>query len=302
MSRKLWHSLHDKVLPLGDGVIIYPGHGAGSVCGGAIGSRDFSTLGYERDNNIWLEMDEEEFVKNKVAQNLTRAPYFKRCEKLNTDGPQLIADLDPLQMLNLDSFEKKAADENIMILDTRDASRFVTEHIPQSISMELDSMGLYAGWVLSPENEYLFALDSTEDLDEAAGMLYRVGVDTARGFLNGGFQAWKDAGKKTVSLPVYSTEKVQSGLSSGDLQLLDVRQPHETHGDSIQGSKFSPLTSIFTDMSKMNSDVPIAAICPSGIRSTTGASILQHAGFKLAGITEIGLKEWKRKGYPITSE
>ena len=162
--------------------------------------------------------------------------------------------------------------------------------------MDLDNMGLYAGWVLSTENDYLFALGSTLDLDEAAGMLYRVGIDTARGYLNGGFQSWKEAGKRTASLPVYSAEKVQAELSSGDLQLLDVRQPHETQGDSIQGSTFSPLTSIFTGVSSMNPDVPIAAICPSGIRSTTGASILQHAGYKLAGITDIGLKEWKRRG------
>jgi rhodanese-related sulfurtransferase len=198
--------------------------------------------------------------------------------------------------MDVDLFEEMASDENRLVLDTRDAPDFVESHIPNSISMDLDNMGLYAGWVLSTEKEYLFALASPMDLEEAAGLLYRVGIDTAVGYLNGGFKRWKSAGKETTRLPVYSLEKIQSGKSSGDLQLLDVRQNHETIGDSIEDSTKVPLTRLSSNLGEVEKKTPVAAICPGGIRSTTGASILQHAGFKLAGISEVGLKEWKRRG------
>ena len=90
MAGKLYDSLHDQLLKLSDGVIIYPGHGAGSVCGANIGEREFSTIGYERANNIWLAMDKDEFIENKVNQEITLSSYFKHCEKLNTIGPPLV--------------------------------------------------------------------------------------------------------------------------------------------------------------------------------------------------------------------
>ncbi len=301
MSRKLWHSLHEKVIPHGDGVIVYPGHGAGSVCGGAIGSRDYSTIGYERRNNIWLDMDEDEFVENKLRQKLTLAPYFKRCEKLNTEGPPLIADLDPIKLLDVDTFEKMSKDNQTVVLDTRLADEFVREHIPLSISLDIENMGLFAGWVLSTEHRYLLSLDTPMDLEEAAGMLYRVGIDSAIGYLNGGFTSWKSAGKKVESLPTYNLDRIRSGLSTGEMSLVDVRQPHETIGDSIDGSLFSPLTEI-EDIQLTDQEQPIAAICPGGIRSTTAASIMRRHGFKLAGISEIGLKEWKSRGIPMTKK
>ncbi|MFW9979846.1 MAG: rhodanese-like domain-containing protein [Candidatus Thorarchaeota archaeon] len=301
MSRKLWYSLHEKVLPLGDGVIVYPGHGAGSVCGGAIGSRDFSTIGYERRNNVWLSMDEEEFVSNKLRQNLTISPYFKRCEKLNTDGPPLIADLDPIRLLDLSTFEHLADDSNSMILDTRPASDFARNHIPKSISMDLDNMGLFAGWILYPEYQYLFALNSPMDLEEAAGALYRVGIDSMYGYLNGGFAAWQASGKRTETLPMYSVDSIISGLSNGTFQLVDVRQPHETTSYGIEGSSFIPLTTM-NELGMLNPSLPTATICPAGVRSATGASIMKHAGIKLAGISEYGLKEWKLRGLPMLRE
>ncbi len=302
MSYKLWHSLHEKVLPLGDGVIIYPGHGSGSVCGGAIGSREFSTIGYEKRNNYWLRMDEESFVEHKTRQELTLSSYFKRCEKLNTDGPPLIADLDPLQMLNTEAFAERIESEDSVVIDTRLAHKFVSEHIPDSISMDIDNMGLYVGWVLSPDDSHLLVLDSPMDLDEAVGMLYRVGIDCVVGYLNGGFEAWKSTGKPVGSVPVYDIQSVQIGLNDGSIRLVDVRQPHETIGDRIENSTNLPLSDMLMEIDDLDPDLPIATICPAGVRSTTAASILQREGFEQAGISEIGLKEWKLQGLPTSSK
>ena len=134
MSRKLYNSLHQKLLPLGDGVIIHPGHGAGSVCGKDIGEREFSTIFFEKANNVWLGMSEAVFVESKVHQHLTRASYFKHCEHLNTIGPPIVADLPEPQELDIESFSKLLKDDDHRAIDTRPSDEFVNRHIPRSIS------------------------------------------------------------------------------------------------------------------------------------------------------------------------
>ncbi|MDF1539799.1 MAG: rhodanese-like domain-containing protein [Candidatus Thorarchaeota archaeon] len=299
MSRKLFHSLQEKILPLGDGVIIHPGHGAGSVCGGAIGSRDFSTIGYECKNNIWLDQSEDDFVQAKLKQHLTLAPYFKRCEKLNTDGPPLLSDIDPLKVIDVSILEDLMQDEENIVVDTRLAGQFVDGHIPRSISLDFKHMGLFAGWVLFPSNSFILLLTSPTDIDEAAGMLYRVGLDTVIGHLNGGFESWKAAGKSIDSLPIFKLEDIKSQLSYGTLEVIDVRQPHEAENDYIENSIYSPLTTIGEDMTKFPPEKPLVAICPAGFRSTTGASIMKRGGLANAGVSDNGLMEWKKRGYPI---
>ncbi|MHA1909840.1 MAG: MBL fold metallo-hydrolase, partial [Candidatus Thorarchaeota archaeon] len=166
MSRVLYHSLYDKVLKFGDGVIVYPGHGAGSVCGGAIGKRDFTTIGYERSNNKWLSMDEEEFVVSKLSQRLTLAPYFKNCERLNTVGPPLLAEMDSPKILDVDTFEMMLSDPDYYAIDTRSPAEFHQAHIHGSISLYLSDMGLFAGWVTKPEHYFLFVLRRHIDFPE----------------------------------------------------------------------------------------------------------------------------------------
>jgi hydroxyacylglutathione hydrolase len=135
LARKIFHSLHEKVLPVGDGVVVYPGHGAGSVCGGDIREREFSTIGYERANNHWLQMEEEDFVNARLRESLTLAPYFKHCEKLNTLGPPLMADIAAPRSLDPDSFEEMLKKPGYLAVDTRSPDFFVCGHIPNAISV-----------------------------------------------------------------------------------------------------------------------------------------------------------------------
>ncbi|MFW9850196.1 MAG: rhodanese-like domain-containing protein [Candidatus Thorarchaeota archaeon] len=300
MSRKLYQSLHEKILPLPDGIIIHPGHGAGSVCGGAIGSRDFTTLGYERQNNIWLDMNEEDFIQGKLRQKLTRAPYFKRCERLNTHGPPLLPPLSELKQFDVDELESFIDEPNTDLLDTRPAYDFVKSHIPRSISLDLGHMGLFAGWVLEEQKRFAFLLNSSSDFEEACGMLYRVGLDNVVGALKGSIDDWSNAGKTLDSLPVYAFEDIRSQTT--DIQIFDVRQTHETEGDYIKLSINTPLTSLTEGVHEHNKNSKIATICPAGVRSTTGSSILRRQGFMKAGVTEEGLNGWKQRGYPTESE
>ena len=299
MAGKLHDSLHDQLLKLSDGVILYPGHGAGSVCGANIGEREFSTIGYERANNIWLAMDKDEFIENKVNQEITLSSYFKHCEKLNTIGPPLVSDLPSPVMFNPDEFEEKSGLLNHVVLDTRSPQDFVTKHIPKSISLSLKAMGLFAGWVLNPSDSFLFVLDNDTDLVDARSALLRIGFDGVIGYLRGGLGAWIREGKPTTSIKTCTIQELNQQLEVGKMQVIDVRQPHEYEVESIEGSISIPLTSISEDYTQLSADRTFVSMCPSGIRATTGASILKKSGMENISVSLDGFKGWKNEGYSM---
>jgi hydroxyacylglutathione hydrolase len=298
MAGKLYDSLHDRLLKLTDSVIVHPGHGAGSVCGANIGEREFSTIGYERANNIWLSMDKDEFIENKVNQGITLASYFKHCEKLNTIGPPLVSDLPNPEMFNPVEFEEKSKLPNNVVIDTRSPQDFVAKHIPKSISLSLKAMGLFAGWVLHPSDSFLFVLDNSNDLVDARSALVRIGFDHVIGYLDGGIGTWIKEGKPTNSIETYSIQDLNQQVKAGKLQIVDVRQPHEYEVESIEGSISAPLTSI-SEQNQLSADGAYVSMCPSGVRATTGASILKKSGIENISVSLDGLKGWKSEGYSL---
>ncbi|MFW9981883.1 MAG: MBL fold metallo-hydrolase, partial [Candidatus Thorarchaeota archaeon] len=166
MSQKLYQSLHEKLLSLDDGVVIHPGHGSGSVCGGAIGDREFSTIGYERNHNEWLSLNEEEFVQAKISQQLTTASYFKHCEHLNTIGATILEDLPNINELDVETFSDLLNDDQHRAIDTRSSKEFLEKHIPGSISLSIDNMGRLVGWALRPTQSFSIILrDEFRDLE-----------------------------------------------------------------------------------------------------------------------------------------
>ncbi|MHA1863757.1 MAG: MBL fold metallo-hydrolase [Candidatus Thorarchaeota archaeon] len=301
MSKKLYNSLHDKVLTLGDGVIIHPGHGAGSVCGGAIGDREFSTIGFEKANNEWLAMDEDEFIKSKVNQRLTLSSYFKRCEKLNTEGPPLLSSLDPIVELEINEFEKLLDQVNYRAIDTRSNAEFLNSHIPRTISMNMNNIGLLAGWVLRSDQTFSFILNDYNDLELARGSLLRVGLDNIVGYLKNGFHEWSNSGRDTGNISSISIEELKTGLDENTLSIIDVREPHEFEKARITGSKSSPLTRLEEEVSNIDASNTIATLCPSGFRSTTAASIMKRNGISNVIVPLSGIKGWVSQGFPVES-
>lgn len=302
MSKKLFTSLHDKVLTLGDGVIIRPGHGAGSVCGGAIGDREFSTIGFEKANNAWLAMDEEEFIKSKTDQRLTLSSHFKRCEKLNTEGPPLLSSLKPIEELEVDEFEKLLVHPDQRAIDTRSHTEFLDSHIPRTINLSLPNIGLLAGWVLRSNQTFSFILNDLNDLELVVNSLYRVGLDNIIGYLKNGFHEWRKSGKPVESIPSITTDDLHAGLENNTIGIIDVRESHEYEQEWITHSMISPLTRIEEEVMHIdNSADTIAAVCPSGFRSTTAASIMKRNGINNVAVFLSGIKGWKAQGYPVES-
>ena len=301
MSSKLFDSLHSKVLPLGAGVIVHPGHGAGSVCGGEIGEREFTTIGYEMKHNPWLKMSESEFVEKKIDQDLTLAPYFKHCERLNTVGPAMLSESEQPVSLSVERLAELLQNEDHIVVDTRSPAEFLASHIPGTISLSLSNMGLLAGWVLDPNQSHSFVLENDQSLSEAHAYLVRVGIDTVVGYLSGGFGSWRDSGRGTSSIRTFSVEDVRSGVSEGKLTVLDIREPHEYSKEHIEGSVSVPLTSVRSGGIPSLPGRPVVTVCPSGFRSTSAGSVLRLRGIQDIGVMIDGLKSWKSQGYDLSS-
>ncbi len=301
MSKKLFDSLHDKLLTVGDGVIIRPGHGAGSVCGGAIGDREFSTIGFEKENNVWLDMDEDDFIQAKVNQQLTLSLYFKRCEKLNTVGPPLLSSLESVKELEIGEFENLLDQSNHRVIDTRSNAEFLKSHIPRTISMNLNNIGLLAGWALRSGQNFSFILNDYTDLELARGSLLRVGLDNIVGYLKNGFHEWSKSGRDVDSIPSISIEELKTSFDNNTLSIIDVREPYEFENARITGSKSSPLTRLDEEVSNIDASNTIAILCPTGFRSTTAASIMKRNGINNVIVPLSGIKGWVSQGYPVES-
>jgi len=298
MSQKLYESLQNILLRLEDGVIIYPGHGAGSVCGGEIGEREFSTIGYERSNNDWLRMSEEDFIESKIKQELTLAPYFKHCEQLNTKGPPVLSAGIAPQELDITSFETLLQNSEHLAIDTRPPNEFLGKHIPRTISMSLTNMGLIAGWILKPSQNFSLILANRSELGEAWSYLVRVGLDNVVGFLENGVDRWIERGHATTSIKTISLDDLRIQLDKGKMQIIDVRESHEFKEGHIKGSVSLPLTSIMDTTPSLKIQGTAVPFCPSGFRSTTGASILMRNGIIDITAPLEGFKSWTSRGFP----
>ncbi len=288
-AHKLYNSLHEKLMKLDDGVVIYPGHGAGSVCGGEMAAREFSTIGYERRHNPWLQLDETTFVERACSQDLVLAKYFKHCEKLNTDGPPLVADIPAPQRLTMEEFRELSGAEDAVIVDTRSHESFASMYIPSSISLPMSILGLVAGWVVRPDEKILLVLDRKGDLDPAFRFLVRVGLDNIVGYLGPTLAGWAADGGPVESLRVIKPEEVRQSIESGDVIAIDVREKSETLNDSMPQFERLPLT-LIRDMRPTVPDRPVVTLCPVGVRATTGASILRRMGVEHVMVSPGGIE------------
>jgi len=186
LAGALYDSIFNKILPLGDGVILCPAHGAGSVCGGKISARDESTIGIERTQNPVLQLkNREDFIEYKVSEHHERPPYFRQMEKYNLGGPPLLGRL-PIPSPRTPIEFKEEMERGATVVDARTPSAFGGAHIKGSYSIWLEGLPAYAGWVLTYEKPILLVLECSDHLDTAVRYLVRIGYDNIVGYLRGG--------------------------------------------------------------------------------------------------------------------
>ena len=279
----LYDSLRNKIMPLDDKVIIYPGHGEGSSCGKSLSSETVGTLGDQKKTNYALRenMTKSEFV-DEVLEGLDLPPkYFPLNVSMNKNGYDdskevLEKNLNPLDP---DEFEDLIEKRNAIILDVRHQDDFAKAHIPNSIFVGLD--GRFAPWVgeiLEDIKTPILLVVPNGREEEVITRLSRVGFDHTLGFLKGGIENWKSK-EKTISSIDSSESSVLNDLENKSKHLiLDVRSHDEHQNESISGSLNIPLKSINKSIDQINFKSKFYIHCQGGYRSMIAASILKKNG------------------------
>ncbi|MFZ0256421.1 MAG: MBL fold metallo-hydrolase [Gammaproteobacteria bacterium] len=277
----LYDSLFEKILPLGDQVILYPAHGAGSVCGSGMAEREFSTVGYERRNNPRLQLtDREQFIQFKVNEHHYQPPYFRLMEHYNAEGAPVFGRLPRPKPFAVDPFAQAMA-AGMIVLDTRTPEAFAGAYIPGSLAIPLSMIPAYAGWFLPYDKPIGLVVDRYEDLETAVRYLVRIGYDDVRAYLDGGLHAWATQGRKYDSIPAVYAGDLKRSLETeeNNFILLDVRKQDEVAEGKLSGAKHIYLGELPQRLDEIPKDRPITTFCGSGQRAIIAASILKQHGY-----------------------
>jgi glyoxylase-like metal-dependent hydrolase (beta-lactamase superfamily II)/rhodanese-related sulfurtransferase len=300
----LYSSLREKLLALPDTSLVYPAHGAGSLCGKAISRETVSTIGEQRRSNYALQpMSKEAFLQLVTADQPDAPPYFTYDAVLNsrerpTLEQALARELRPLTIEELLAEYNRGA----QVLDTRDPSEFAAAHLEGSVNVGL--VGQYATWagtVLSREKPIVIVADPGAET-ESALRLGRIGFDHVIGYLEGGLRSADGSVARIVTTDRVSAEVAARRLAeSGGLVVLDVRAPAERAQKRIDGSVHVPLTRLLDRMSEIPADRPVLVHCAGGYRSSIAASLLQRTGRTNVSELAGGITAWEAAGLPVAT-
>ncbi|MBU3660564.1 MAG: MBL fold metallo-hydrolase [Flavobacteriales bacterium] len=279
----LFDSLREKILPLPDSVVVYPAHGAGSACGKNMSKETTDLLGNQKATNYALraDMTKDEFVKEVTDGLLPPPGYFGMNVAMNKNGYDAIQEVMQrgLKPLSVQAFEAAANETEALVLDTRTAMEFSKEFIPNSISIGLE--GQFAPWVgaLIPnvKQEILLVTEPGKE-EETVKRLARVGYDYVIGYLDGGIEAWKNAGKEVDNIGRITAEEFATKFTEKPI-VIDVRKPGEFSGEHVADALSIPLDFINNHMAEFPKEEPFILHCAGGYRSIIAGSILKARGF-----------------------
>jgi glyoxylase-like metal-dependent hydrolase (beta-lactamase superfamily II)/rhodanese-related sulfurtransferase len=296
----LYDSLHNKLMKLADNVLVYPAHGAGSLCGKNMRADRSSTIGTERLTNYALQIKSRQDFVAQLTSNLPARPeYFSKDAEINRTGATALSELPPLRALT--PTELTAMLEN-GALDVRPNDEFAAAHVPGSVNIALSGQfASWAGTVLGLTAQPVLIAATDEQLEEARLRMARVGIEVLDGYLHGGVNAWKRAGLPIGTLAQISVVDLEARLQSGELQVLDVRRAPEWEAGHIENATWWPLDNFNVSAPEMDRDLPIAVHCKSGYRSVIAGSLLQRAGFKNVVNVIGGFDAWQQAKLPTVS-
>jgi glyoxylase-like metal-dependent hydrolase (beta-lactamase superfamily II) len=303
LAGMLYDSLHGKLLKLTDNVLVYPAHGAGSLCGRNMRAERVSTIGTERLTNYALQIkSREEFVKQLTSNLPTRPEYFSQDAEINRSGAPSLSDLPELPPLNPAELQAVLA-EGGLALDVRSNEQFAAGHVPGSVNIALS--GQFASWagaLLGLDSRPVLISESQEEVREARMRLARIGLEDARGYLQGGIAAWTHARFPLSNVAQISSEALEKQLQGGGIQVLDVRREPEWELGHVKGAIWWPLDNFKVAPPEVDRDSPVAVHCKGGYRSMIACSLLQRAGFKNVVNVMGGFDAWQQAKLPFVAE
>lgn len=298
-TAQLYDSLFNKILKLGDGVLLCPAHGSGSVCGSEGAERDMSSIGIEKENNPHLKYENKNDFIRDLAVLQERPPYFRQMEKLNLERDALQDVASYLKPLTVEKFEKALQNE-ALLLDIRSPFSFAEAHLPGSLSIWKEGIPKYAGWYF-PYNKPILLVTGGKHPDEAMRMLIRLGFLNIGGYLAGGVLEWQKQGRPTDHIDIVTVQQSCEMLDrDGDLAVLDVRSPAELKTDGrIKNATEIHVTRIPEKHDEVPGEKKLLVFCGSGLRAMTAASHLKNKGFKNLVVVSGGISGWKSSKCPV---
>jgi hydroxyacylglutathione hydrolase len=301
LAGMLYDSLHNKLMTLPNEVLVYPAHGAGSLCGRNMRAERSSTIGTERLTNYALQIKErDEFIRQMTSNLPARPDYFLEDAAINRGGATPLNELPELQPIAPAEL-KQMLERGVIALDVRPTEQFAEAHVPGSINIALS--GQFASWagaVLGLSARPVLIVESSDQLSEARVRLARVGIEHLSGYLDGGIDAWTDAGYETAVLPQMTVQELKARLGDRGLSVLDVRRQGEWEAGHIEVADWYPLDRFKAALPEIDSNVVTAVHCKSGYRSTIAASLLMREGHNVINVIG-GFDAWEKERLPVAS-
>jgi glyoxylase-like metal-dependent hydrolase (beta-lactamase superfamily II)/rhodanese-related sulfurtransferase len=296
----LYESIHTKILPLSDDIIVYPGHGAGSACGKNMSKETYDTLGHQKKVNYALQADmtKEKFIEQVTTGLMPPPGYFPFNVGMNKKGYEKfdVVLSRGMTALNVEQVEEYIKTTDVLVLDTRHQRDFVKSHIPNSIFIGID--GDFAPWVgaLVPRIDQKIIIITEEGREEEViTRLSRVGYDNCIGYLKGGVKAWEKAGKYVKSIESINVETFRRLNSVMSINVLDVRRKSEYESQHLIDAVNVPLDNINRNTVALDTYKTYYIHCAGGYRSVIFISILNARGFENLINVEGGFNEIKKE-------
>ncbi len=300
LAGMLYDSLRNRIMPLGDDVVVYPGHGAGSACGKSMSSETIGTLGEQKRTNYALreDMTRYEFIKEVTDGILPPPQYFPKNAIMNKMGYASYESVLKKGMtpLSLDDF-KSTVEKGALILDVRHQADFINGFIPNSLFIGLN--GTFAMWVgalIEDIHQPIVLVVPEGKEEEAVTRLSRVGYDSAVGYLEGGIDTWDGELSTVETIPVSEYENIV-----GEVNTVDVRKPVEYDAEHVEGARNYALDYINANLNELDPNTHYHVHCAGGYRSVIAISMLMQNGYtKLTNITE-GFRKFADTKIPLTN-
>ncbi|HQA81355.1 MAG TPA: rhodanese-like domain-containing protein [Methanoregulaceae archaeon] len=298
VSALLYESIWKKILPLGDGTLVLPAHGAGSVCGSAISDHEVTTVGYEKQTHPHLSLSQGEFIQKKVNEHHYLPPYFAKMEQMNQEGAPVLSHLPDLRPYLVD--ELRDIRDRSQMLDIRSPTSFAGGHIRGSLSIWKDGIPAFAGWFLSYDQPIILVDDFNCYLGEVSRHLMRLGYDNLKGYLAGGFPAYFKSGSPIGHFETWSVHDLVRERKNDDLFLLDVRDiANVKKYGMIAGAHHIYVGELPGKWGEVPMDRQVAVYCDAGFKGSLGASYLAGKGYSRLANVLGGMGAYLQAGYPV---
>lgn len=285
MTELQYESVFEKLLTLGDHVILCPAHGVGSACGESMDDRPYSTMGYEKMTNQLLQFGTKQAFIESFSRMRIKPRYFDRMEVLNVEGADFVGNDVVLNTMTVD--EVAEIKDDILLIDVRTKEGFIGGHIPGSIFLHKESLTAFLGSIYLPDVRIAFVIDGlVGEMEEIYWYCRRIGFDNILGYLPDGIKAWMQKGNEVRQLETISAKAYKEMPKHDDFILLDIRDENEVDTkDPEKNLIHIPLKILYKSLDKLDKKKTIYVLCSSGNRATTASSYLDGKGYHAIVIT-----------------